>query len=140
MPLACSSTCLRGKTCVFLCTSYYQHINVYCFYVRLYARVCVCVFVFAALRVCVYICMLGGGWGLLWTENIPPSRNLHDPAASLPTAICFFTPHTASATPHPPPPPPITQTRTRSPHSPCKPPLGCWGKSREIQGLQGEGE
>lgn len=74
------------------------------------------VFILAAACLCVSFCV---HWGLgrLWTENIPPSRNLCDPAVSLPTAIYFFcTPHTAASSP-------ITQadTHTRS-HSPCSPP------------------
>lgn len=66
------------------------------------------------LRLC--ICLFGGGLGLLWMENIPPSHNLCDPAVSLPTAIYFFTPHTAASSP-------ISQTDTHTcSHNPCSPP------------------
>lgn len=71
------------------------------------------VFILAALCLCVSFCIR---WGLgpLWMENIPPSRNLCDPAVSLPTAIFFLcTQHTAASSP-------ITQTDTHA-HAPTAP-------------------
>lgn len=61
-------------------------------------------------------------WGLrpLWTENIPPSCNLCDPAVSLPTAIYFFS---SLHTPHlPPPSRRQTHTHAHAPTAPVAPP------------------
>lgn len=55
----------------------------------------------AILSFCVYVLYIIKGGGS-WTENIPPSYNLFDPAASLPTAIYFFPlPSHCSLTPPP---------------------------------------
>lgn len=74
----------------------------------------------------------GGGMGLLWTENIPPSYNLFDPAASLPTAIYFFLPLS-----HHRPHPQHTSTHTcsLSPFLPAPPPSPrlLWEEQRELK-------
>lgn len=79
-------------------------------HVSLHTKICTCAFVYmhkSYMPICGPLHVhLRVRWGmvLLWTENIPPSHSLPDPAASLPTAICFFTPHSAALTP-------FTQTR-----------------------------
>lgn len=88
--------------------------NTMCVHLILYYILHVIMFVALSVSVCVCVYLhVGWGLGLLWTENIPPSHNLRDPAVSLPTAIYFFTPHTAASTP-------ITQTHTHT-HAPTAP-------------------
>lgn len=73
---------------------------------------------FSSLKRCV-CAALQWGLGPLWTENIPPSCNLCDPAVSLPTAIfffldsthCIFLPHHADR-----------HTHARAPTAPVAPP------------------
>lgn len=85
---------------------------------NVYIALCVCLWERACVPICslVYVYLhVGWGQGLLWTENIPPSHNLSDPAASLPKAIYFFSTHTAAPTP-------ITQTHSHAPTAPVAPP------------------
>lgn len=90
----------------------FTHITVMCTFDFVLNFLCVILFVTMCMYVCMYL-RVGWGLGVLWTENIPPSHNLRDPAVSLPTAIYFFTPLTAASTP-------ITQTHTHT-HAPTAP-------------------
>lgn len=83
-------------------------------------------FVFLFVVMCVCICMFSGGWDC-WTENIPPSHSVRDPAASLPTAIYFFTTPT-----------PITQTYTHAPTAPVAPPRLLWEEQGDPGSVRGE--